>query len=117
MLHVMIACHDHLNTFQRYAWLYTTRSQPAMHSCLVRIDNVDKRRLQASAANKEAIDVGLLRELIAVLLRHAAAVQDARLLCRLRRHLLGHPLADCLVNLLCLLGGSDLAGSDGPVVR
>jgi hypothetical protein len=117
MLHVLISCHNHLNMFQRYACLYTTRSQPAMHSCLVRIDDIDKRRLQASAANKEAVDVGLLCQLIAVLLRHAAAVQDARLLRRLRGHLLGHPLADCLVDLLCLLGGGDFAGSDGPVVR
>jgi hypothetical protein len=88
-----------------------------MHSCLVGIDDVDKRGLQASAANEEAVNVWLLGQLVAVLLRHAAAVQDARLLRRLSRDLLLHPLADGLVDFLCLLGGSDLAGSNGPVVN
>jgi hypothetical protein len=87
-----------------------------MHSCLVGIDDVDKRGLQASTANEEAVNVWLLGQLVAVLLRHAATVQDARLLRRLSRDLLLHPLADSLVDFLCLLGGSDLAGSNGPVV-
>jgi hypothetical protein len=87
----------------------------AMHSCLLSIDNVDKRRLQASTANEEAIDISLLSQLIAVLLRHTAAVQDARLLGRLGGHFLGHPLADRLVDFLCLLGSGDFAGANGPV--
>jgi hypothetical protein len=40
----------------------------AMHSCLLSVDNVDKRWLQASTANEEAIDISLLSQLIAVLL-------------------------------------------------
>jgi hypothetical protein len=88
-----------------------------MHSCLVSIDDVDKRGLQASTANEEAVNVWLLGKLVAVLLRHAATVQDARLLRRLSRDLLLHPLADGLVDFLCLLSGSDLAGSNSPVLR
>jgi hypothetical protein len=85
-----------------------------MHSCLLSIDDVDKRGLQASTADQEAIDVGLLGQLIAVLLRHAAAVQDARLLRSLGGHLLLEPLTDRLVDLLCLLRGRDLASANGP---
>jgi hypothetical protein len=87
-----------------------------MHSSLVSIDNIHKRRLQASPTNKEPINVRLLSQLIAVLLRHTAAVQDTRLLRSLGRNFLREPLAQCLVNFLCLLGGRDFAGADGPVM-
>lgn len=86
-----------------------------MHSCLVGIDDVHKRGLQAGATNKEAVNVSLLGQLVAVLLRHAAAVEDTGLLRSLRRDLLLDPLAERLVDFLCLLGGCDLAGADGPV--
>lgn len=55
-----------------------------MHSCLVSVDDIHKRGLQARAADKEAIDIRLLSELIAVLLRNTAAVQDTGLLRGLR---------------------------------
>jgi hypothetical protein len=85
-----------------------------MYSCLVAVDDVNKRRLQASTADKESIDIGLLGQLAAVLLRHTATVQDARLLRSLARDFLLEPLADGLVDLLCLLCGCDLAGANGP---
>lgn len=85
-----------------------------MYSCLVAVDDVDKRRLQAGAADEEAVNIRLLGELAAVLLRHAATVQDTGLLGRLGGDLLLQPLADRGVDFLCLLSGSDLAGADGP---
>lgn len=50
-----------------------------MHSCLVAVDDIHKLGLQARAANKEAVNVRLLGQLLAVLGRDTAAVQDARL--------------------------------------
>lgn len=85
-----------------------------MHSCLIRIDDIHKRRLQARAAHQEAIDIRLLRQLVAVLLAHAAAVQDARLVSCLGGHFLLEPAADRGVHFLRLLGGCDFAGADGP---
>lgn len=52
----------------------------AMYSCLVAVDDINKRRLQASATDQEAVDVGLLGQLARVLLSHAATVQNAGLL-------------------------------------
>lgn len=98
---------------------YNTHLQPrlaTMHSCLVGIDDIHKRRLQAGTANKEAIDISLLGQLVAVLLRHAAAVEDTGLLRSLGRNLLVEPLAERLMDFLGLLGGCDLAGANGPVV-
>lgn len=85
-----------------------------MYSCLVGVDDVVESRLQRSAANQEAINVGLLRELTAVLLGHTASIQDACLLSSLGGDLLLQPFTNSGVNLLCLLGGSDLAGTDSP---
>lgn len=88
-----------------------------MRSRRVCVDNVDKRRLQRRTTNQEAVNVGLLGKLAAVLLVDAAAVQDARLLRRLGRDLLLQPLADRGVDFLRLLCGGDLAGANGPGVR
>jgi hypothetical protein len=88
-----------------------------MFSSLVAVNDVDKRGLQTSTADKETIDISLLRQLLAVLLRNTAAVQDARLLGSLVRDFLLEPLAQGLVNFLCLLRGRDLAGADGPGTR
>jgi hypothetical protein len=93
------------------------RSQPrltTMYSCLVGVDDVYKRGLQASTSDKEAIDIRLLSQLIAVLLRHTAAIQDARLVRRLARDLFLEPLAERGMDFLGLLGGRDFAGSNGP---
>jgi hypothetical protein len=86
-----------------------------MHSCLVRIDNIHKRRLQARASDQKAIDIRLLSQLIAVLLRHASSVKDARLVRRLARHLFLKPLTQRSMDLLRLFGSSHFARSNGPV--
>lgn len=88
-----------------------------MNSCGVGVDDVDERRLQRSTANKETVNVGLLGELAAVLLVDGATVQDTGLLGSLGRDLLLQPLADCSVDLLGLLSGGDLAGTDSPGTR
>lgn len=53
----------------------------AMHSCLVRVDDIVERGLQARASNEESIDIRLLRQLRAVLLCHTSSVKNAGLLC------------------------------------
>jgi hypothetical protein len=50
------------------------------HSCLVGVDNVNERRLQASTTDEETVNIGLLGEFLAVLLRDTATVQDTGLL-------------------------------------
>lgn len=86
-----------------------------MHSGRVRVDDIDKSGLQASTADKESVNVSLLCQLGAVLLRHTASIKDTGLLCGLGGDFLLQPLTDCRVNLLCLLGGSDLASANSPV--
>jgi hypothetical protein len=63
-------------------------------------------RLQAGTANKETVNVGLGSELTAVLLADRAS--------SFGRDGLAEPLADSGVDLLSLLSGSDLAGTDSP---
>ena len=70
-------------------------------------------RLEGSAADKEAVDIGLLAELAAVLLVNAAAVEDAGLVGDLVADGL-EPVANGLVHVLGLLGGGDLAGANSP---
>jgi hypothetical protein len=88
--------------------------QRASQNLLLSVDNVNESRLQASTTNKETIDISLLSEVLAVLLADGAAVDNTGGLGDLLAELLVEPLADALVNLLRLLGGSDLAGADGP---
>jgi hypothetical protein len=78
------------------------------------VDNVDEGRLQAGTANQETVDIGLLGQLAAVLLADGATVDDADVLRGLGGDVVAEPLADGGVDLLGLLGGSDLAGADGP---
>lgn len=72
-------------------------------------------RLQASTANEEAVNIGLLGELAAVLLADRSTVDDADLVLGLGRDGLPEPLADSGVDLLGLLSGGDLAGADSPM--
>jgi hypothetical protein len=88
-----------------------------LYSCLVAVDDIDKGGLQASTADKETINIRLLRKLAAVLLRHTASVQDASLLGGVRRDLLLEPLANGGVDFLRLLGSRYFAGADGPIIR
>lgn len=71
-------------------------------------------RLQAGTANKEAVNVGLLGKLAAVLLADGATVDDTDVFLGLRGDGLAEPLADSGVDLLGLLSGGDLAGTDSP---
>lgn len=71
-------------------------------------------RLQAGTADEEAVDVGLLGQLAAVLLVDAAAVEDAGLVGDLLGDVVLEPGADGEVDLLGLVGGGDLSGADGP---
>ena len=96
---------------------YPSHGQQMRSSCGVRVDDIHKRRLQAGTTNQEAIDIGLLGQFARVLLRNTTTVQDPRLLSGFRRYLLLQPFSDSSVDLLCLLSGSDLAGSNGPAIK
>jgi len=70
--------------------------------------------LQAGAANKEAVNVGLLGKLTAVLLADGATVDDTDVILDLGGDGLAEPLADSGVDLLGLLSSGDLTGANGP---
>lgn len=78
------------------------------------VDDIHEGGLQAGTTNQEAVNVGLLAQLLAVLLANTATVQDARLIRSLVVDALLEPLADGSVDLLCLLSRGDLASADGP---
>lgn len=94
----------------------TTRYQPISIALIINIRIREKLtgRLQAGTANKETVNIGLGSELTAVLLANGATVDDTDTSLGLSRDGLTEPLADGSVDLLGLLGGSDLAGTDGP---
>ena len=70
-------------------------------------------RLERSTTDEEAVNIGLLAKLAAVLLVDTATVQDSGLVGDLVADVT-EPVTDSLVHLLGLLGGSDLAGTNGP---
>lgn len=72
-------------------------------------------RLKTGATDQESVDIGLLGELLAVLLTHRATVDDTGVLGSLGGDGVAEPLADGSVNVLGLLGGSNLASSNSPV--
>ncbi len=72
------------------------------------------RWLQRRSTNQEPIDIRLLGQIPAVLLRHAAPVDNPRLVRDLTAHLLPQELADRGVHLLRLLRAGHLARPDGP---
>lgn len=74
-------------------------------------------RLQAGTANKETVNIGLGSELAAVLLADRSTVDDTNGVLGLLGDGSTEPLADLGVDLLGLLGGSDLAGTNGPGVK
>lgn len=71
-------------------------------------------RLEGSTTDEETVNVLLLAELATVLLVDTAAVQDAGLVGNLVADVGLEPVTDGLVNLLSLLGGGNLAGTNGP---
>jgi hypothetical protein len=74
-------------------------------------------RLQAGTANKETVNIGLGSELAAVLLADGTTVDDTDGVLSLLRDGSTEPLADLGVDCLGLLGGSDLAGTNGPGMK
>lgn len=72
-------------------------------------------RLQAGTANQETVNIGLGSELTAVLLADGAAVDNTNVLLGLGGDGLAEPVADSGVDLLSLLSGGDLAGTNSPV--
>lgn len=70
--------------------------------------------LQRGTSNEETINIWLGSEILAVLVGDRSTVDDASLLSNLLVDLLLQPLADSGVDLLCLLSGSDLSGTNSP---
>lgn len=116
------SCHDIVDAFYidfedvARAIVRTPRLQPPPTNChlLLAVDDVDEGGLEAGTADEEAINVGLLAQVTAVLLVHAATVEDPRLVSNLVADLLLKPRANGGVHLLRLLNGGDLAGANGP---
>lgn len=71
-------------------------------------------RFQTRPSHKEPIDIFLLRQLLAILLAHATAVDDPRAPGRLLRNAIGEPCPDRGVDFLRLLRRGDFARADGP---
>ena len=69
---------------------------------LIRFDDINESRLQTSPANQEPVNVLLLGQIAAVLLRHAAAIDDARVLGDFGADGFREPRADRGVDLLRL---------------
>jgi hypothetical protein len=69
---------------------------------------------QAGTSHQESVHIWLLGQLPAVLLADATAVDDPGVLCRRSGDFVSQPLADGGVDFLCLGGGRDFAGADGP---
>ena len=70
--------------------------------------------LQGSTSDEETIDIWLGGQILAVLVGDRSTVDDASLLSNLGVDLLLQPLANSLVDLLCLGGGGNLSGSNSP---
>ena len=102
-----------------------------MHTYETSVADVAELWLKASTANKEAVNVRLLCEFLAVLGGNRASVDDTQRVRNILGHLLCGPFAYGSVNFLCLrtkwsgmewsctlfaylLGSGDLACTDGP---
>ena len=70
--------------------------------------------LERGTANEEAIDVWLLHEVSTVACVHGSTVQNSRFTCNVIGDILGKPLSNLKVSVLCLLWRGDLTSSDGP---
>jgi len=91
-------------------------SLPPSQSSLLRINDIDKSRLQTRPTNEEPIDVRLLRQVLTVLLADAATVDDACVLADGFIDLLSQELSHRGVDVLGLGGGGDFAGADCPSI-
>jgi len=75
-----------LNFLSCYPSQHLQASVTAMHSSPLRVDDVHEGWLQAGAANKEAIDIGLLGQLTAVLLCYTSSIKNTSLVGGFRRN-------------------------------
>lgn len=78
------------------------------------VDDVEELRLQRSASNQEAVDVGLRVQLIAVGCGRGTTVDDPGVISYAGRHLIFEPCSDLPVGLLSLLGGGSDASANSP---
>ena len=89
-------------------------ARPRGRSCALGVDDIDELGLERRAADEEAVNVGTLRELLAVGGVHGTTVDDAGRVGDGGGHDLLEVGTDIDVRLLGLRGGGDLAGTDGP---
>ena len=71
-------------------------------------------RFQTCPSDEESINISLLRQLLAILLAHAAPIDDP---CGLRcffRNSLSQPFPNLSMDFLCLLSGGHFPGANGP---
>ena len=89
-------------------------ARPRGKSCALGVDDIDELGLERRATDEEAVDVGTLRELLAVGSVDGATVDDAGGFRDCGGHGLREERTDIDVRLLSLSGRGDLAGTDGP---
>ena len=106
-------------------------SQPPLRDSLSCVDDVDNCQslsatsprsgrgaltgwFQTCPSHKETINISLFRQLLAVLLAYAAAIDDPCGLCCFFRDCLGQPFSYRGMYFLCLLCGGDFTRTDGP---
>ena len=98
----------------------TTRSSLALSSSLSyrKIYDIGRTpltgRFETRATDQKPVNIFLLRQVAAVLLAHATAVDDTRSRRGFSGDFGGQPVADGGVHLLRLGGCSDFAGANGP---
>ena len=106
-------------------------SQPPLRDSLSCVDDVDNCQslsatspksvrealtgwFQTCPSHKESINVSLFRQLLAILLAYAAAINDPCGLCCFFRNRLGQPFSYRGMYFLCLLCGGDFTRTDSP---
>lgn len=112
----LIRIHNLHRAIHFFALMISTTVNPS--SATSRKEKIDGKtltsRFQTRPTDEESIDIFLLGQLLAILLAHAAAVDDPRALGRILGNRIGEPLSDRGVDFLRLLCGGDLACADGP---
>lgn len=78
------------------------------------VDNVDESGLETGTSDQEAVNILLLGQIFAIAIRDTASVDDPGVLSGLLADVLGEPFTNGSMDLLRLLGGSDLASTNSP---